>query len=163
MDPVTQTSGTAPPAGRVHFDERLRPGSLTWVSPAPEIALEDHLVKTAFGYLVSNHVLGAPRARELGRALGRVAREGQLAPHLAAFSHLGLGSLRLVSAEKERYSFAGSNLVGSAEAPNAVACALALGYAEGVAEGISGRATLGSEMACRSRGHAECVFVVRAR
>lgn len=150
-------------APQIEFDARFRPGSLAWVAPGPSPAVEDRLVRAAFHHLVRNGTLGPVRARELGRALGREARPGELAAHLDAFAHLGLGDLRILSEEPGRCAFAGRDLLESAAGPNAASCALALGYAEGLVEGLHGKRALGSEMTCRSRGHAECTFVVMAR
>lgn len=150
-------------AGRVAFDG-LAPGTLAWVSPVTEPAIEDKLVRSAFRHLVRSGACDPPRARDLGRVLGREMNGAPVHAFLDAFSHLGLGTLRLTAADDDRFSFAAADLPdGEKTTPSAAACALALGFAEGVAHSLTQRPALGSEMTCRSRGHAECTFSVRAK
>lgn len=160
MDHARQRSASA--GGRVSF-ESLAPGSLAWVTPAIEPAIEDTLVRTAFRHLVRSGTCDAARARELGRVLGREKGDTPLAAFLDAFSHLGLGRLRLVAADADRFTFATADLMGDEGTPAPASCALALGFCEGLAETTVAKPTLGSEMTCRSRGDAECTFTVRAR
>ena len=153
---------TAVGSNRVSFDS-LAPGSLAWVSPAPERSIEDDLVRASFRHLVLSGALDAARARELGRVMGRDKAGTSIGAYLDAFSHLGLGHVRLVSADDDRFSFAAADLLGQDAKPTRAACSLALGFVEGVAEASAGRPTLGAEMTCRARGDAECGFSVKAR
>lgn len=146
----------------VAFGERIEPGSLAWVRSAEPPAPEDRLVRTAFQFLVDPAGLAPGKARELGRAIGAQARADELADHLDAFSHLGIGRLTFAMFESDRYLFHGIGLRGS-ESPNAPACALTLGFLEGVVGASTGHAALGAEMTCQSRGDERCTFTIRAR
>jgi len=154
--------GKADARAKVGFGERLEPGTLAWVSPAEAPASEDRIVRTAFHFLVDPTGLAPMRARELGRTIGRSARSDELADHLDAFSHLGIGRVRFDALESDRYVFHGDALRGS-ERPNSPSCALALGFLEGVVGATTGHVALGAEMRCRSRGDERCVFTIRAR
>jgi predicted hydrocarbon binding protein len=137
-------------------------GSLTWTPHAPARAIEDALVTRAFQYLVNGTGLKADAARELGRAMGRVALGEDIGPYVVAFSHLGLGRLTLAPREGDRFALLGHDLAGS-HLPHAAVCSLALGFIEGAVAATTGTDALGAEMRCRSRGDAECVFYVRTR
>lgn len=147
---------------RIEFDHRAEPGSLTWVAPSGSPAPEDRIVKSAFHFVVDSAGLSPSHARELGREMGRQARPDEIADFLDAFSHLGVGNLRLTLVDQARYEFAARGLRGS-EASNAKSCSLALGFLEGTIEVMTGQRTLGAQMKCRSRGDDECTFTVMVR
>ena len=140
---------------------RFMPGTLRWVAPANGPAAEDRLVTSAFQFLVDGG-LTPGTARELGRTLGRQAGEHSLGEYLDAFSHLGIGALKVATLLEDRYTFTGEGLRGS-ERANAPSCAAALGFLEGAVERATGGGALGTELQCRSRGHAACTFTVKAR
>lgn len=145
----------------VGFNERFMPGTLTWVTPAHAPAAEDRLITSAFHFLVDGG-LSPARAREMGRALGRQSDDHSLGVYLDAFSHLGIGRLKVAAVDDERYTFTGEDLRGSASS-NAPSCALALGFLEGATERATGTPALGAEMRCRSRGHDKCAFTIMTR
>lgn len=153
-------SDARPP--RLAFDPRAEPGSLTWVAPTRSPAPEDRIVKSAFHFVVESAGLSPAHARELGREMGRQARPDEIADFLDAFSHLGIGNLRLTLVDHARYEFAAKDLRGS-ETPNSKACSLALGFLEGTIEAMTGQRALGAHMRCRSRSDEQCTFTVMVR
>lgn len=156
MDPRPESK----PRANVGFD--LERGSLAWNPRAPAPAVEDVLVNAAFRELVTDGIVTSRGARDLGRAMGRAAGRDQLAATLEAFSHLGVGCLRLSVEEPGRFEFQSPDLLGSDKSGNHT-CAMALGFLEGLAKAVTGRDSLGAETRCRSRGHASCAFVVMTK
>lgn len=138
------------------------PGTLAWDPVARSPAAEDRLVGAAFQFLTSPAGLSPERARDLGRALGHKAKADELHAFSEAFSHLGVGTLRVVQEAPDRVVFTSPDLV-DAKRPKAASCALALGFVEGATQAARGGSLLGAETRCRSRGHDECMFVVMAK
>lgn len=159
MKPRPDTQATQP---AIEFRAHPELGTLAWVTRTTEPSAEDRIVTTAFQFLVDPAGLGPARARELARTLGRQVDGSPVHLYLDAFSHLGIGRLKLEQDEPERATFVGEGLRG-AQRPNATACAFALGFLEGAMETRLGRATLGAEIRCASHGHPACTFVVMRR
>ena len=140
---------------------RFEIGSLGWVQSSP-VQAEDLLVTAAFRYLSTPGHFTLDKAREVGRALGREAKPGQLAEFLHAFSHLGLGRLELKDQTGVRHVFVGHGIPIDS-VTNPPACAIALGFLEGVVSSTKGMPALGAEITCRARGQSECRFLVMER
>lgn len=102
--------------------------------------------------------------RDLGRSL--IHEQETPAPtidsYVTAFEDMGLGRLRYGGAAGGRHTFVASDLLERRADSTLPTCSMTLGYLEGVASIVSGRAARGNEMRCQSMGHAECVFVVMA-
>lgn len=112
--------------------------------------------------LVGDHARPGAR-RELGRALAVEASGDTERDLLWAFTGLGLGRLRLVVQERDRFEFEGTDLLEVIEPDRQPSCQLALGFAEGIVERLTTRAALGNEMRCQGQGAPACRFVVKAR
>lgn len=119
-------------------------------------------MRGAFGHILASGHCTNEQARELGRTMGREARPPDLQGFLEAFSHLGLGALRLSVHGPARWVVEGHALHG-ADAARSLTCALALGFVEGAIGAIDGREALGAETQCRSRGAAVCEFHIRQK
>lgn len=114
------------------------------------------------------HLLGerGPRSsmrRELGRALALETSAANASDHLWAFAMMGTGRLRLVEQDGRRFVLEGEDLLDVEPGDAQPSCQLALGYAEGMVEHLTGAPALGNEMQCQSQGHPCCRFVVKAR
>lgn len=120
------------------------------------------LVRRLMMALGAHHAQFHLRMRELGREMAPTAQNAPLDEHLAAFSSMGLGTLRLVSVERDRYTFVGDHLLEVTPGASQSTCQLPLGFLEGTV-GMLHAGALGTETRCRSLGHATCTFVVQAR
>lgn len=99
----------------------------------------------------------------LGVRLGQ-REPPQLEAGVERFSALDLGTLHVESAASERYVFAGTGLAERRPRSRSPTCAFTLGYLQGLVGQVAGiSSALGNEVACQSRGDAECRFVIRAR
>ena len=140
---------------------RVEVGTLAWI-PHAQTEAEDLLVTEAFRFLATPGAVPREKARDLGRALGRAATPEQTDEFLRAFSHLGLGTIELQERAAGRHVFVGHDLAVE-KVPDPPACAIALGFLEGLVGAVTGRATLGAEITCRGRGQRECRFLVMER
>lgn len=156
---ATHTPERAPGPGSVKAMS-VATGTLSWDPVARVPAAEDRLVTAAFRSLTAEGIgLTPDRARELGRLMGCQAGAGELRAFVDAFSHLGLGTLRLAADELDRAVFDSPDLRG-AERAGASCCTFALGFCEGATQATRGGTMLGAEVRCRSRGAPACTFVV---
>lgn len=103
------------------------------------------------------------RRREIGRSMAGEAEHAELEAHLQDFSAMGLGELMLVKQDGARYEFHGFGLLEMTPGSASPTCHIPLGYLERALQQVTRRPTLGSEIACQSRGDAQCRFVVHAR
>lgn len=121
------------------------------------------LVRRMLWSLARDRSVRPQTLRALGRELAG-GLSGMTAPEaVAAYAGMGLGVLRSESRERGRYVFEGHELLEREEQSAQPTCFLSLGYLEGVVAALEGREALGTEVACQSRGHAACRFVVAAR
>ncbi|HEX2022092.1 MAG TPA: PAS domain-containing protein, partial [Candidatus Thermoplasmatota archaeon] len=104
--------------------------------------------------------------QQLGERIAREADASELDALCRAYAQLGLGRLALVEHDGgRRYTFRGEHLFENVADARTTTCHVALGFLCGaVARAAPGRpATRGTELTCRSRGDAECRFVVHAK
>ena len=113
--------------------------------------------------LVGERGARAGARRELGRALAAEAEGETQRDLLWAFTSVGLGQLRITAQDGERFEFEGRDLLEVGQADRQPSCELALGFAEGIVERLTGKGALGNEMRCQGQGAACCRFVVKAR
>jgi predicted hydrocarbon binding protein len=99
----------------------------------------------------------------MGEQLASGVEEPTVEASTRAYAQMGLGHLRLTSAEGAHYEFVGSELMEEAPGARASTCYLALGFLCGAVGRARGGTARGSEVACRSRGDPECRFVLQAR
>ena len=138
------------------------PGALTWTPRREGEVPEDRIVRHAFLHILGSGHCTPADARSLGRAMGSQARTDAFATYLDAFSHLGLGELKLASATADRFVIEGRDL-HEAKSARSLTCSLALGFVEGAVSAMTGHEAMGAEMECRSRGHTACAFHVRPK
>ena len=138
------------------------PGALIWTPRRQGDVPEDRIVRRAFQHILGSGHCTPADARSLGRAMGLEARGDAFEGYLEAFSHLGIGQLKLASATADRFVVEGHALQASTSA-RALTCALALGFVEGAVSSLTGQDAMGAEMECRSRGHVACAFHVRPK
>ena len=102
--------------------------------------------------------------RSLGRELAGRMDGASLEDYVGAFALMGLGALRLEAGEGGRYTVVGNDLLERERGALQPTCFLTLGFLEGAVSALhEGAGGLGSEVACESRGHGACRFVVSAR
>lgn len=101
--------------------------------------------------------------RRLGRDLAEEAGAATIGEFLDAFSAMGLGEMKIESQSDARLTFRATGLLEVTPGLGATTCHLALGFLEGAVGGLLGVDALGAELACESKGEAECTFVVRGR
>lgn len=97
--------------------------------------------------------------RRMGRSIAEETGAPSLDQHLRTFTNMGLGELRLVGQEGERFTFAGHDMLDRTPGARMPSCAVALGYIEGMLSQLTGHDVLGAELTCESQGHPECRFV----
>ena len=105
----------------------------------------------------------ALRRRQIGRSMASEAQHETLEEQLQDFSAMGLGELALEKQEGSRHVFHGQGLLEMTPGCSSPTCHIALGYLERALEQVTSRSTLGSEIACQSRGDPVCRFVVQVR
>lgn len=105
----------------------------------------------------------ATRMRQLGRDMARRANCPGLTVFLATFAEMGLGDLRLESADGNKHVFHGVRLLEATASSSRPTCHLPLGFLEGAVSTLAGRDVLGTETACQSQGAPQCVFQVHVR
>lgn len=102
--------------------------------------------------------------RSLGKSLlPKISLAPTAESYVDAFTLMGLGSLRFVRAEGDRWEFAGTDLLERRDGSATPTCYLTLGYLEAVVARLAGATALGSEMKCQSTSHDECVFALKAQ
>lgn len=138
------------------------PGALVWRPALRGEVAEDRIVREAFRFILASAQCTPGQARALGHAMGSQARGDRFGAYLEAFSHLGIGELKIASATADRFVILGHDLHAAAT-PRALSCSLALGFVEGAVSALTGQEAMGAEMECRSRGHAACAFHVRPK
>lgn len=122
------------------------------------------LLRTLLSDLLAHGGLAPPALSKVGEKLAAGTGDG-LEDGLEAYRRMGFGRLRLVEKDASgRYVFSGQDLVERTARGRACTCHLALGFARGlVARERKAPSAPGAEVACQSRGDAECRFVVQAR
>lgn len=99
----------------------------------------------------------------LGNGLARDADASDLETLCRAYEEMGLGTLRVVSANGQ-YVFSGTDLFERHPGAHSTTCHIALGFLCGAVSRLhAGSTARGSEVACQSRGDASCRFVVQTR
>ena len=101
--------------------------------------------------------------REFGRAMVRDATRATVADHIQGWALIGLGHLDFSETSPGSYTVTSTDLPLHVSAGRAPSCRVVLGLVEGLARAHAGRDVLGTEIHCRSAGHADCAFMVRAR
>lgn len=99
----------------------------------------------------------------LGEGLAREADATDLDALCGAYAEMGLGSLRHEPARGGQHVFVGHDLFERAPRSSSTTCYIALGFLVGAVSRAHGSPARGTEVACQSRGDAECRFVVQAR
>lgn len=113
---------------------------------------------------IGSHVgNSAQTRRELGRTMATETEAHTLEEYLEALDAAGVGKLTVGAAEKDRYVFVGDRLLEVTPGYKEPTCHIALGYAESVVSALHGRQALGAEIACQSKGHPLCRFVISLR
>lgn len=109
--------------------------------------------------------IGASEATiaQLGRRLALEVQAVTADDFAAAFSAMGLGELALAGIDEDTYVFEADDLLERRAGSTQPTCHLARGYLEGAVSVIHGRAALGAEVRCQSRGHERCRFVVKPK
>lgn len=100
----------------------------------------------------------------VGEGLAREADARTLPEFVLAFTEMGLGQLEFVGEDAGRYRFTARDLIERREGARLTTCFLTSGFLSGaVARAVGSSNVLGTEVACQSRGDAECQFVVQAK
>lgn len=120
-----------------------------------------YFARAGFRFLIDH--LRANERRELGHALAEEATPDKVPLFLAAWATAGLGHVDMQEDSPGKFRFTSADLLLEAEGAKTPACAIALGFMEGLARAATGRDALGSEVQCRAMGHPACVFMVKSR
>lgn len=126
-------------------------------------AIARSLVRTMLQDIARAGPLPPTVMRDMGRRLAGSTQAASMDEFLGSFSTMGLGTLRVASAEGGRYTLHGHDLLELAPGATQPSCRLPLGFAEGAFASLTGQDGLGTELRCQSLGHEACVFVVMAR
>lgn len=101
--------------------------------------------------------------RSLGRSIAEETPAATLDEYLDALDAAGIRSVHVESAKGDRFVFMGENLLEVTPGFAVPTCHITLGYVEGALAKLHQKPVLGSDIACQSRGHAQCRFVVNLR
>jgi len=99
-----------------------------------------------------------------GRSYAAEAKSKTLESFASAYAEAGFGDLELESDERGRATFIGHDLLERRDGARTTTCFFTLGYLnEAVRRANGDTPTLGTELACQSRGAKECRFVIQLR
>lgn len=138
-------------------------GEVQDVTDAREQAVTRKLVRTMLQRVADAGSIPPNVMRELGRSLAAGVAGRSMAEYARAFSHMGLGRLKVAQEGENRWQMTGEDLLELAPGAAQPGCRMPLGFLEGAAQALSGHDALGTELRCQSMGHPECVFVVMGR
>lgn len=126
-------------------------------------AVARDLVRHMLGRLSQQVDVRPTTLREIGRDVAASLGADSIASYAAAYAQMGLGRIELATTADGRHEFLGHDLLERVSFAQQPTCYLALGFLEGAVGQVEARAALGTEVACQSRGHAACRFVVGRR
>lgn len=108
---------------------------------------------------------GADRStlHAVGESLAREAQAESLADFIRAFDEMGLGHLAQAGVGGGRHRFVAHDLLERREGARLTTCFLTVGYLTGAVSRTLKMPALGTEVACQSRGDAQCEFVVQPK
>lgn len=114
--------------------------------------------------LVEQGAVAHQTLTQVGRALAADTPGDSIEAHLLAYEEMGLGKVEMEKQEGMRYTFAGEDLLERQPGARVATCSFTLGYlSQTVSNAHGADPTLGTEIACQSRGAPRCRFVVQVR
>lgn len=132
-------------------------------APSRSDAVARPLVQQLVRRLMEETHAGDDVLRKLGGEIAACVDGETIDVYTHAWGQMGLGTLRLVRQDGQRFTFDGQGLLARPGHARATTCYLALGFLCGAVARLEGHAANGTELHCASRGESACQFIVRAR